>query len=176
MNSITALQNLSTTMVIPLGFMNMAHSVPPFGERFNARGHQRSITAHTHKKHNTLPPASWKTPVVLPLSKHPEPARELPASPTLPRIRGFLFLFFPPWSKSGKKKKKGNSQWHSVLIHTHLTSFCSGCLRKACYTKFAEVRGGRMEENVIPRVRGPYRLHCAPQPRHIMLLQPKYAR
>lgn len=32
------------------------------------------------------------------------------------------------------------------LIHTHLTSFYSGCLRKAWYTKFAEVRGGRMKK------------------------------
>lgn len=51
MNSITVLQILSTTMAIPLGFMNMAHSVLPFGECFNALGHQRRITA---QKHNTL--------------------------------------------------------------------------------------------------------------------------
>lgn len=31
------------------------------------------------------------------------------------------------------------------LIYTHLTSFYSGCLRKAWYTKFAEVRGGRIK-------------------------------
>lgn len=30
------------------------------------------------------------------------------------------------------------------LIYTHLTSFYSGCLRKAWYTKFAEVRGSRI--------------------------------
>lgn len=38
------------------------------------------------------------------------------------------------------------------LIHTHLTSFYSSCLRKARYTKFAEMRGGRLEKNVIPEV------------------------
>ena len=36
--------------------------------------------------------------------------------------------------------------------HTHLSSFYSGCLRKAWYTKCAEVRGGRMKINVISRV------------------------
>lgn len=36
------------------------------------------------------------------------------------------------------------------LIHTHLTSFYSGCLRKAWYTKFAEVRGGRMKKYLGP--------------------------
>lgn len=32
------------------------------------------------------------------------------------------------------------------LIYTHLTSFYSGCLRKAWYTKFAEVRGSRIKK------------------------------
>lgn len=32
------------------------------------------------------------------------------------------------------------------LIYTHLTSFHSGCLRKAWYTKFAEVRGSRIKK------------------------------
>lgn len=175
MNSITALQISSTTMVIPLGFMNMAHSVPPFGERFNARGHQRSITAHTHthkKKHNTLPPASWTTTVGLPFSKHPEPARELPASPTLRRIRGFFLHGVKV------KKKNRNSQWHSVLIHTHLTSFCYGCLRKARYTKFAEVRGGRMEEKCNTSGSGSLSvaLCAAAQPHNAAAAAPKYAR
>ena len=48
MNSITVPQILSTTMVILLGFMNMAHSVLPFGECCNAHRHPRRRTAHNH--------------------------------------------------------------------------------------------------------------------------------
>lgn len=51
MNSIPVPLILSTTMVILLGIMNMARSVLPIGECFNARQHQRRITA---QKHNTL--------------------------------------------------------------------------------------------------------------------------
>lgn len=51
MNSITVPQILSTTMMIPLGFMNMVHSVLPFGECYNVLGHQRHLT---EQKHNTL--------------------------------------------------------------------------------------------------------------------------
>lgn len=133
MNSMAVPLILSTTMVIPLGFMNMAHSVLPFGECFNA--HQRRITA---QKHNTLlhgSCSSVKTAVVLPLSKHSETASELPASPTRARIRN------SSWSKV-----KWKFTMTFRLIHTHLTSFYSGCLRKAWYAKFAEVRGGRIKK------------------------------
>lgn len=51
MNSIALPLILSTTMVIPLGFMNMAHSVLSFGKCFNALGHQKRLTA---QKHNAL--------------------------------------------------------------------------------------------------------------------------
>lgn len=51
----------------------------------------------------------------------------------------FFFLF--SWSKV-----KWKFTMTFRLIHTHLTSFYSSCLRKARYTKFAEMRGGRLKK------------------------------
>lgn len=132
MNSIPVPLILSTTMLNLLGIMNMAHSVLPIGGCFNTRRHQRRMTA---QEHNTLLHGS-SSPV-----NHGRPSpeqtlrnSELPASPTRARVRNF-----------SRSKVKFTMTFR--LIHTHFTSFGYGCLRKAWYTKFAEVRGGGIENS-----------------------------
>lgn len=61
--------------------------------------------------------------------------------PRMSRKQDFFFFFFPAWSKV-----KWKFTMTFRLIHTHLTSFYSSCLRKDWYTKFAEMRGGRMKK------------------------------
>ena len=130
MNSITVPEILRTTMVIPLGFMNMARSVLPFGECFNAPGHQKHITA---QKHNTL---CYFSSTINRRSSLEQAFRNSlwTASLTHTTLDQEFFLL-------SKVKRKFTMTFR--LIHSHLTSFYSGCLRKAWYSKF-EVRGGRM--------------------------------